>query len=363
MTSRQHRTADREPTGWPAFEVARRTLRRLGSVTSMLIFFLTSAPSFSAQVQERRWLPEPVLAVTLVDEDGTVFGDPQGIVALPDGGFALADRGEGVVRAFRADGTPAWTFGRSGSGPGEFRFIQDIDVSAEGEVLVLDRALGRATIIDAATGQLVVSFQIHTGGQYGILPSSGSGRVLVIPESEKDKTLWVAVSEDGAVLESADMPVACNHSLACEAFSATTGSMGAAVAFRWSSKVILLDPDGSVRSVIDGIEELSIPDVNTESTTIPALGNARARVTRVDRSAGEATLGITGDESNLYLLFGGSGEERRRLVNVYSVATGEYQGSFLFPNSLEGLAILSDGRLATLDRDYYPTVHIWELSW
>ena len=86
-------------------------------------------------------------------------------------------------------------------------------------------------------------------------------------------------------------------------------------------------------------------------------------VTRVDRSAGEATLGLTGDGSSLYVLAAGSGEEHRRTVDVYSVATGDYRGSFLFPNSLAGLAILSDGSLATLNRDFFPTVHIWELSW
>ncbi len=336
------------------------TLLRL-AVASPIVA-LISAPPSNAQTPERRWLPEPVLVASFVDEDGTLFGDPQAIVALPDGAFALADRGENTIRAFLADGSPSWTFGRSGGGPGEFSFIQDIDVSPAGEVLVLDRRLGRATILDAATGKQVTSFSIYTGGQYGILPSSGPGRVLVIPEGEKDKILWVAVSEDGAALESADMPVACAHGLACEAYSATTGSMGAALAFRWSSKVIFLDPGGSVRFTIDGVEGLPVPDVNTESTTIPGLGNAT--VTRVDRSAGTATAGLTGDELNLYVLFGGSEEEeRRRIVNVYSVATGDYRGSFLFPNSIAGLTILSDGRLATLDRDYFPTVHIWELSW
>lgn len=325
---------------------------------------LIPAPPSSAQAPERRWLPEPVLVASFVDEDGTVFGDASEIVALPGGGFALADRRDGVVRAFGVDGSPAWTFGRSGSGPGEFRFIQDIDVSAEGEVLVLDRHLGRATVINARTGQFVTSFQIYTGGMSGMLPSSGSGRVLVIPESEKDKTLWVSVSEDGVELESADMPLDCGHNLACETYSTVTGSMGAAMAFRWSSKVILLDPDGSLRAIVDGIGGLPFPGVNTEAVTPPAeLGLRAMSVTKVDRSAGEATLGLTGDRSNLFVLAAGSGEEHRRKVDVYSVATGDYRGSFLIPEDVAALAILSDGSLATLNRDLFPTVHIWELSW
>ena len=336
-------------------------LRRSLVATAFVVATIPASLS-GTQAIERRWLPEPVLTATFVDEDGTAFGDPQRIVALPDGGFAVADRDQNSIRAFLADGSPGWTFGRAGSGPGEFRFLQDLDVSAQGEVLVLDRGLGRATIIDARTGRLVTSFRILTAGQYGILPSSGAGRVLVIPESEKEKTLWVAVTEDGAAVESAPMPLACAHSLACEAYTAATGSVGAAVALRWSSKVILLDPDGAVRSIVDGIEALPIPQVTTESVTPPSgLGFTAMRVTRVDRSAGQATAGLTGDESNLYLLSAGSDEEHRRIVDVYSVATGDYRGSLRFPAAVADLAILSDGRLATLELEYFPTVHVWTL--
>ncbi len=51
--------------------------------------------------------------------------------------------------------------------------------------------------------------------------------------------------------------------------------------------------------------------------------------------------------------------EPRRIVEVYAVATGDYRESFLFPNDLERLAILSDGRLATLDLEFFPTVQLW----
>ena len=37
-------------------------------------------------------------------------------------------------------------------------------------------------------------------------------------------------------------------------------------------------------------------------------------------------------------------------------------GSFLFPEVITELAILSDGRRATLDLEYYPTIHLWELT-
>ena len=107
--------------GWPS---------RIGVAVVVL---LACAPRLNAQPEERRWLPDPVLLATIEDRDGTLFGNPQEIVALPDAAFALLDRGDNAVRAFLADGSPAWTFGRYGEGPGEFVFMQDIDVSPEGE--------------------------------------------------------------------------------------------------------------------------------------------------------------------------------------------------------------------------------------
>ncbi len=239
-----------------------------------LVVLFACAPRLNAQSEDRRWLLDPILLATIEDRDGTLFGNPQEVVALPDAGFAL-----------------------------------------------LDREVGRATIIDGRTGDMITDFPVPAGASQ-ILPSSGSGRVLVAPESGKDETLWLSISEEGRVLESADMPVACGSNLACEHQTTVTGGLGAAITFRWSSKMVFLNPDGSVRQVTEGFGSPAFPDVNTEDVMAP-----------------------------------------RRVVDAYAVATGDYRGSFLFPNDLEGLAILSDGRLATLDLEFFPTVQVWEVVW
>lgn len=326
--------------------------------------------SVAAQADQRRWLPEPVAVASFVDRDGDLFGNPLQIAALPDGGFVLTDLADYAVRAFLADGRAAWTFGRAGDGPGEFRFLQDIDVSRDGEVVVLDRRLGRATIIDGATGQLITSFRIPGGGAMQVLPSQGRGRVWLVPEAGKDSTLWMAVSGDGELVESVDMPVACGQDLIdllCEVFATSTGGTGAAFAFRWSSKLLFANPDGSVRSVIDGIGRIQFPEVKSYEVKPPdgfeGYEGLKAIASRVDPTAVEATQGITADESHVFVLDAVSPEGPRRVVDVYEVDTGDYVGSLLFPEDLEGLAVLSDGRLATLDLDFFPTVQLWELAW
>ena len=326
-------------------------------IAASIVGVLAIAQSVYAQSAERRWLSEPILSATYVDRDGTLFGDAQEIVRLPFPGFAVVDRGANTVRAFFSDGSPAWDFGRSGEGPGEFSFIQDIDLTPRAEILILDRNLNRVTMIEGTTGELLTSFQLQTKDSYGILPSGVSPNVLVVPATSRDGELWNLVSEDGRVLETARMPLPCAHNLACEFFTTVTGNEGSAIAFRWSSKLIFLDPDGSVRLVTDGIEQIPFPEVKRYE--VPSLS---ARVTRVDPMADEAVAKLAADDIRLFVLSLGTTEYRARTVDTYSVVTGEYLGSFLFPDDLEGIAILSDGRLATLDTDFFPTVQLWELK-
>ena len=40
---------------------------------------------------------------------------------------------------------------------------------------------------------------------------------------------------------------------------------------------------------------------------------------------------------------------------------GAYQGSYLLPEAVDRVAILSDGRLATLSTVFIPEVKLWEL--
>ena len=325
---------------------------------------VVAAASVQGQAAERSWLSEPKLLASYVDQDGTHFGDAQEIVRLPIEGFAVVDRGENSILAFRADGNLAWKFGRSGGGPGEFGFIQDIDITPSGEIIVLDRSLNRVTMIDGTHGQLVTTYQIQGLGSYGILPSPGSRGALVVPESGKDVTLWRSVSEGGQVLDSANMVLPCGHNLACEFFTTTTGEWGSAIAFRWSSKFILLEPDGSVRSVLDGIERIPFPEVKSYTVQPPPeTGWGPVRTTRVDPTADEVVVRVAANDKHLGVLFSGSTEYRRRIVDTYSLPSGQYSGSILFPDDVDGIALLSDGKLATLDLDFFPTVQLWEIAW
>ena len=328
-------------------------MRARGVCGVTFLFLLLGSGLFAqAEGQSRRWLPAPVLQANIVDRDGTHFGNPTQMVALPAGGFALVhDYVE--VHAFDSAGELGWKYGRYGEGPHEFGFIQDIDVSAEGEVFILDRYLGRVSVIDGRTGRLNIAFRLPSQPLpligYGILPGHEEARALVVPERGQDTLLWVAVSDDDRRLGAETMPleVDCGHQLVCEHLTTVTGSRGSAVAFRRSNMLLFLEPDGSVRTIAHGVEAISFPKVD---------------VPRVDPRWPTAVIDFAADSLHLFVLFAGLTEEAGRIVDVYSVVDGDYRGSFLFPGDVSQLAILSDGRLATLDLEYFPTVSLWELT-
>ena len=340
----------------------------IGGVTALVALLMVLSVGAAPQAEgqsSRRWLPAPVLQARIVDGDGTRFGNPGHMVALPAGGFAVVDNYV-TIRAFDSAGEPTWSYGRSGEGPHETRMIQDIDVSPGGEVFILDRGRGRASVVDGRTGRPLESFWLPAGSPIsappvlGILPGYGEARAFVVPLAG-ETTLWVSVSGDGRQLRSEPMPKpvsrTCAHHLACETFTTVTGNRGSAVAFRWSSQLMFLGPDGSVRTIVDGVEAIPFPEVKTYKD----VGPFQATVTRVDLGARPTIIDITANSSHLLVSSAGLTEESRRVVDVYSVEDGSYRGSYLFPKQVGELALLSDGRLAILDVEYYPTVYLWEL--
>lgn len=67
-----------------------------------------------------------------------------------DGRVIVGHGGGREVRAYAADGTPLWTSGRDGQGPGEFRNLTRITLLDADSVAVLDAVSRRFTLLDPA---------------------------------------------------------------------------------------------------------------------------------------------------------------------------------------------------------------------
>lgn len=79
---------------------------------------------------------------------GDAFGKIVGVEALSSGAIVVADAQADQLRAFAADGSPLWTAGRRGGGPGEFTRLSGMWRLAGDSLLAIDG--GRLMIFDPA---------------------------------------------------------------------------------------------------------------------------------------------------------------------------------------------------------------------
>lgn len=77
---------------------------------------------------------------------GDAFGKIVGVEALSSGAIVVADAQADQLRAFAADGSPLWTAGRRGGGPGEFTRLGGVWRLAGDSLLTIDG--GRLMIFD-----------------------------------------------------------------------------------------------------------------------------------------------------------------------------------------------------------------------
>ena len=317
-----------------------------------------------AQEVQRRWLAEPILSATITDRNGDLFGDPWTLISDPGGGFLIAEAA--TIRAFHVDGTRRWTAGRSGQGPGEFTVIEDVKVTPDGRVLALDREQPRVTVFDAASGEFVATVLLRreVARTRRTLPARDALARVEVSLPAKEGTTWWTVSDQGRVVDETRGPTSCEHNLTCVSYIAGDGSWGGVQAFRWSSRLVFHDGEGSMR-VVEGIDSIPFPQTVTQSLDPQALGLEgfrSLRATKVDPEAPEVVRAVAaGGSQAVVLVKTGDEEGYARVLDFYRVSDGAYLGSRRLPDHARDITLLSDGRLATLHTVLFPEVRIWEL--
>lgn len=125
----------------------------------------------NARPSDDKRLELPVVEVARIGSldgpDATVFGRITGVELSADGRVFVVDGQSSQVRAFLPDGTLAFTFGRSGAGPAEFRDPRGMVRSPAGTLWIMDRGNQRYTEISEA-GDLLATYPrtVPTFGTY-----------------------------------------------------------------------------------------------------------------------------------------------------------------------------------------------------
>jgi hypothetical protein len=291
--------------------------------------------------------------VRTIGLDSELFEQPSAMAAMGER-FVVVD-GD-VIHSFRTTGAREWSFGRTGSGPGEFHQILSIAVDASGNTLVYDGAVDRLTIVDSV-GKLrgVVPLASRTDRA----ASSEIGRYLLL--NTASDTLTRVVDSLGRVSRTERMPPELRtfEGISREASSVLPVRGGYVVTFRWSSRMLALSRDGAVTGTCTGIDSLSYPDAITRAVDAKVEGFKNLRSTRVEPNARPAAIRAT-LLGPLLLIEPSVKRSHTHVLDAYSGSCGKYLGSRPFPFPATLLAGTHDLLVVMLDE---PVPHVAILRW
>jgi hypothetical protein len=124
------------------------------------------------------------------------------LIAAQGGWVYVYDYGDWSVKAFDAEGTLRWTFGRRGEGPGEFDNPFTLKVGPDGTLWVFDPGVGRMTGL-SRSGSLERAFRVEGPLVTRIAPI----RDAIIALTVGLKPFWLGLDSEGKVIATGETPL------------------------------------------------------------------------------------------------------------------------------------------------------------
>lgn len=268
--------------------------------------------------------------------------------------YDMADDRLLALRA--ADGSVAWTAGRRGSGPHEFRKAEDVAIRPTGELLLADPNNNRITIV-SPEGKVSSHIPLDEVPYATSTCSLANGQVLVSTLGSLTPPI-LRLSPEGKVLAESYLPwpdLKDIPAIAQQGFFLRTHdgrciyilSLGRGYAVH----------DGTVfQSPVAFIESFDLPPVQLT----PGERGAPPSTYIADRT--EAAVGAGADQNTLSIGFWGKTKDQGELIDVYSLDRGEYLHSFLAPIVFTRMARAGTVYFFESRRNGYPVLVAAELK-
>lgn len=294
---------------------------------------------------------DTVFVVGGADQDTALFTPT--MVAFMEEGIAVWDRDRAQILVFsREDGSSRWRYGAKGSGPGEFSGVTQIAVDDEDRLWVIDPENVRITVLDAEGG-LVRAFPIPDIGFADRLAPLGDGRALLMGLDPMIHT----IDDRGNLLASVAHPYrayATLHPLSAYNRAVHDLDSDSTVFFFYYGGGFARTDEAMTQTATlsSYVEPIPFPDVivdRTENANGSVTTSTSVNASRLAAKGGTAADGV------LHLLFQGDSEYGHRLIDNYSIGSGDYTGSWLLPDTTRAIAV-DDGLIATLVEEPYPAL-------
>ena len=330
---------------------------RLSAVSLALVLAFASACSDTGAESARRVGDRVVrdvgdtVAVIGGAENDTALFTPT-MVTFAGEGMAVWDRDRSQILFYSRDGEPRWRYGSKGSGPGEFASVTDLASDDDGRLWVLDPDNVRISIV-GSDGGLIREFPVPDVGFADRLVPIGAGRALLMGMDPMIHT----IDDQGNLLSSSPHPYSGYASLhPVSGYNRglhDVRSDSTVFFFYYGGGFVRTKGNLATAPALDGyVEPMPFPEVTIErsegsdgSVTTSSSVNAE----RLAAAGGAANDGV------LYVLFQGATEYGHRIIDRYSIGSGEYLDSWLLPDTTRAFAV-HDGMLATLVDEPYPAL-------
>ncbi len=119
--------------------------------------FLAALLAAPVQAQQFQWPVRQVTATAVGAPLSGEFTRIAGAVLWPDGRVLVAEGSTSQLTLFTPEGRVRWTSGRTGAGPGEYRWIGSVLRCAAGAIGVYDLPLRRFTLLAADSGRVTAT--------------------------------------------------------------------------------------------------------------------------------------------------------------------------------------------------------------
>jgi hypothetical protein len=266
------------------------------------------------------------------------------------------DMAEDRLSAFRAaDGSVAWTAGRRGSGPEEFRKAEDVAIGPSGEILVSDPNNGRIAVLSTA-GKFLRLVPL-TDVPYATSTCVLAGNRMLVSTLGSLTPPVLVLSAGGKLLSQSDLPwpdLKDTPAIAQQGFFARTPQGGCIYVLALGRGFAVHDGTG-FQPPKPFVESFDLPTVQM----IPGERGAPPSTRILGRT--EAALGAGADGETLAIGFWGRTSDQGELIDVYSLRGGEYLHSYRSPVAFSRMARAGNVFFFDGQRNGYPVLIAAEL--
>jgi hypothetical protein len=266
------------------------------------------------------------------------------------------DVGRTALLAYDYQGKPLWSFGRKGSGPGEFRSVWDFKQGRDGKLYLYDSGTLRMTVVDQK-GNLVRTHQIESLLDRFLPLKDGS----YLGHSEFVNPFLLRFAPDGKRMGAIPVPpeLRGRDPIQSQIRTAVGRTEVEIVASTVTDRFYLVDSLGRRVRSFRGIDTLEYP------SSIQSKIRISADSTEPGYRPGIGTLyttrSIAVDPAYIYILMGSATKAPYRMVDRYSLTDGRYSGSFLLPDKSLAFEFRGDYAI-TIQHDPAPQVRIWRIK-